>query len=245
MPLYPLLSAGWLEIIFEKRNKNYGAFELRSSYTDTIIQALCVVNAAFVFIMLISLNVNIYYNHKGFQAKANETEMKFLEMNLTPIKYSEKKKTSWKSDANAVVLENDDSEPEQKENLFAPSIKSNNFKDFNIVKDSTETEVDQNAEYPGGWEAMMYHFMKNINYNDEMKSNGVDAMVVVKIKIDTDGYAFKGPKYIRIVSGGNTFINNEVIRLVRDMKQWKPAKKDNQVVAQWMTIPIHIVLPPV
>lgn len=237
-----ILSSTWLSIIFENRNQEYGAYQLRKSYSEIIFNACCGVNIAFVLLMLVWLNLNIYDNNLGFQARSTEGEMKYLEMNLTPIKLPKNAKSeSWKIEDE--IVKEQMAKEELKRNLFLPSIKSNSFSDFQLIPDTTEAKVDVNAEYPGGWENMMSYLMKNIVYDDVMKQNGVDAMVIFKIKIADDGWVYKSPKYIKVVIGGDEYLNSEMVRLIQNMPQWKPAIKDHQKVKQWITIPVHIVLP--
>ncbi len=46
-----ILKSDFLDILFEKRNKVYGAYELRRSYDKRIIKALCITGATIVLIM--------------------------------------------------------------------------------------------------------------------------------------------------------------------------------------------------
>ncbi len=79
-----ILNADFLDILFEGRNKEYGAYELRKTYNDRIIKALIGMVALIAIILLIS-----------FLAKSalDETEKPMLvqDVTLEEIKQEEKK----------------------------------------------------------------------------------------------------------------------------------------------------------
>jgi periplasmic protein TonB len=237
-----ILSDNWTALIFEGRNKAYGAYQLRQLYVKNIINAFAIANLIFLFFCLLVFNFQIHEKNKGYQSQFINAEVKVLELNLTQLpKPKTKLKESWKIADEKEKLEAE--KEEIKKHLFEPSIKTNSKNTFHLKPDSTEDKVDVNAKYPGGWQALMAHFMQNMVYDEEMEMNGVNTLFIVKFKIDSDGKVFNNERSIKIITGGNAYLNSEMIRLIRAMKIWTPAKKEGKNVKQWITAPIHITLP--
>ena len=238
-----LLSKTWTEIVFNNRNQNYGAYELRVNYQKNLTNALYFVNGVFVFIMLIWMNLAIYNESIPYQEITNNNnEMKFLEMNLTPINLKPIKSNLGFTPKN-IISDNTNTANDHSKSIFEPSIDASIDNKYAVNADINEEKVDVNAEYPGGWESMMAYLMKNIVYDDEMKINGVNSMFVIKVKVDKDGWIYKSNRDIKIIAGGSNYLNKEIIRLIQGLERWKPAIKNNRAVKQWITIPIHVTLP--
>jgi len=50
IPKFDLYKAEWLDLVFENRNKNYGAYELRQHYSQTMTKALAITLSGFVVV---------------------------------------------------------------------------------------------------------------------------------------------------------------------------------------------------
>lgn len=79
-----ILSADFLDIVFEGRNKEYGAYQLRKSYNKRLISALIVTAAVLLLLFLGKALANVF--DKGTGAMVVEKEV-----NLEEVKQPEKK----------------------------------------------------------------------------------------------------------------------------------------------------------
>lgn len=102
------------------------------------------------------------------------------------------------------------------------------------------TTVYQNAEFPGGMEAMTAHIQKNIQYPWYSKQLAVQGTVHVGFTVAADGTI----KDATIVQGVHEPLDAEALRVVRTMPKWKPGTADGAPVESIMTLPIRFQLNP-
>ncbi|MFN4912032.1 MAG: energy transducer TonB, partial [Bacteroidota bacterium] len=83
MEVNKILSADLLDIIFEGRNKEYGAYYLRKTYNERVKRALIITASIAGMILLISF-LNQTLGDKG------DSKVKINEMTLQDVKQEEK-----------------------------------------------------------------------------------------------------------------------------------------------------------
>ena len=99
--------------------------------------------------------------------------------------------------------------------------------------------VEEMPEFPGGEEALRKYIADNVKFPDEAKANGQEGKVFVQFIIDKNGDA----KDVEIVNGtGIDCLDNEAIRVVKSMPQWKPGRQRGQNVNVSFTVPINFQL---
>lgn len=96
------------------------------------------------------------------------------------------------------------------------------------------SKVDVMPEYPGGVEKLMEYIMKNLSYPEEAKNKGIEGRVIVRFVVDKDGKVIS-PEVIR---GLDESCNNEALRVVKEMPNWKPGSQDGRNVPVFFTLPI-------
>jgi protein TonB len=79
-----ILSADVLDLLFENRNKDYGAYQLRKTYNKRITKALLITGSVALLALLGSFLAN--------KINANSNKVKKTEVNLIDIKQEEEKK---------------------------------------------------------------------------------------------------------------------------------------------------------
>lgn len=96
------------------------------------------------------------------------------------------------------------------------------------------SDVDENAQFPGGDEACFRWLSEHIHMPTEVMENGEHARVIVEYVVECDGSI----SFVRIKKGVSEAIDKEALRLVKSMPKWKPAMKDGQPVRARFFIPI-------
>lgn len=120
-----------------------------------------------------------------------------------------------------VVYEEPEPEPEEPEEP-----------DFFIV-------VEDMPEFPGGGEKAMYKWLgKNIKYPQVAKENGIEGKVFIRFLVNERG-AVTNAEVVRGIGGG---CDEEALRVVEKMPNWKPGKQRGKPVRVQFTIPIHFQL---
>lgn len=104
----------------------------------------------------------------------------------------------------------------------------------NVAVDAAE----QCAEFKGGHSAMAEWITQNLKYPPEAIKNNAEGRVIVKFVVETDG-SISSPVILRGISPE---LDNEALRLVKEMPAWIPARNNGQPVASNYVLPISFKL---
>lgn len=102
------------------------------------------------------------------------------------------------------------------------------------IYDST----DESAEFSGGMPALMKYLARSIMYPENDAKENVQGKVIVKFIVEADG-SISEPL---VVKGVSTDIDNEALRVIRNMPKWIPAKNGGRAVASYFTLPVNFRL---
>ncbi len=266
-----LPQADFLDILFEHRNKHYGAYALRRQYPAHLFKALCMgLSLAGAFIFFISFNRNIQLNNIPGIPVADTLTWTTLpppEEILPPAPEQPSGPAPTQNtirDVIPVIVPNDtpidDSVPtveERSQNAIGrenitiegPGVDNNNSgHNVNPVQSSPAIEtpaiyemaaVQEPASFPGGQKALLRFMENNIrDPRDEGEGQSETIRVQVKFVVGKDG---QPGDFIVIGSGGEKF-DKEVMRVLRKMPKWKPARQHNQEVAMFFILPVSFAL---
>jgi len=103
-----------------------------------------------------------------------------------------------------------------------------------VASSSYPQQVDIPAEFPGGINEARQHIAKHLKYPDEAIKHGVNGTVHAKFAIEVDGSISN----IEIVKKLGYGCDEEVIRVLKRMPKWTPAKLDGKSVKSYFTMPI-------
>jgi TonB family protein len=95
---------------------------------------------------------------------------------------------------------------------------------------------EQIASFPGGEVEMMRYFSQNLTYPADAKEGGEHGRVVVQFIVENDGSLTD----VMIHSDSNPTLDSVVVRAVRGMPLWVPAKQDGRNVRSRFFLPIQI-----
>ncbi|MGD9492470.1 MAG: energy transducer TonB [Bacteroidales bacterium] len=93
-------------------------------------------------------------------------------------------------------------------------------------------------EFPGGPDALMEFLARNIKYPVNARENNIQGTVYVTYIIEPDGKVTN----IKVVQGIGGGCDEEAIRVVSIMPQWKPGMQLNKPVRVQFTLPIRFIL---
>lgn len=105
----------------------------------------------------------------------------------------------------------------------------------NLRSDLPKLQAEEMPEYPGGMSAMMNFIMDNIKYPEDAKKAGKEGRVVCSFIIDKEGKVTE-PHVVQ--SSGTQSLDDEAVRLVSLMPDWKPGKDNGEPVNVLYTIPV-------
>jgi TonB family protein len=101
--------------------------------------------------------------------------------------------------------------------------------------DDVYVVVEQQAEYPGGYEALKSFIQQNLKYPAEAKANGTTGTVYVSMVITKTGALTD----IKILKGLSPEIDAEALRVIRMLPDWKPGQQNGRNVNLKYNIPIR------
>jgi periplasmic protein TonB len=120
--------------------------------------------------------------------------------------------------------------------LSLSSVRS--FSQDTLQDNKVYTVVENIPVYPGGDAALMEFLSDNIRYPDEAKTSGMTGTVIVRFIVEKDG-SVTNAKILQGLGGG---CNDEVLRVVKLMKQWTPGKQNGKTVRVLYNLPVKFSL---
>jgi len=105
-----------------------------------------------------------------------------------------------------------------------------------VVKDEGDGNkifnfVEQQAEYPGGQEALAKFLSRNLKYPPSASRMGLEGKVFVKFVVEPDG-AITGAE---VLKGFDASCDREAVRVVKLMPKWKSGKQGGRAVRSYFT----------
>lgn len=93
-------------------------------------------------------------------------------------------------------------------------------------------------EFPGGEGALMKYIKSNLHYPDSALKYDIAGMVKIGFIINTEGYL----EDVKVVRSVHPFIDEEALRIIRNMPRWSPGRQYNVPVNVSYTLPIKFSL---
>jgi len=256
----------WRELIFQGRNKEYGAYELRENSSRRHRNSLI-----YVTILAVAL-FNLPAFIKMVIPETKEKEERAVEMTNFETKKPEVKQEfdrpvtaepppTVRSSIQFTepVIKPDEQVREENEvkdqsSLFQSNlavstadVKGNDEKGQlieNITVAITQEEnkvfevAEQMPKFPGD-EAALYAFLnKNIKYPPSAQENGISGKVVVRFVVNKNGEVDRA----EIVRSLDTACDREALRVVKMMPKWIPGRQNGEPVAVWFNLPVSFKL---
>ena len=99
--------------------------------------------------------------------------------------------------------------------------------------------VEQQAEFPGGPQAMFKYLSEHIKYPVICQENGIQGKVICQFTVNKDGSIVD----IQILrSSGHDALDKEAKRVIESMPKWAPGKQRGKPVRSRFTLPVTFKL---
>ena len=251
------------EVVFETRNKMYGAYKLRKNYGRRTLlstaMGICMVSG-FLFALTLS--------NKAIEKKAPEVQLtKLATVRLDEIKIQPKKEVKKHS---LVEKQQSGGAENRTVNVVDHTTKKTNVfsrfggiglggddddflgfpEDPNFEVDTTTVKKKKNnnfktfaqfmPEFPGGVSELYEYLQENIYYPERMKTLGIEGTVYVSFVIEEDG-SISRVSIERGIENGEE-LNKIALKAIQKMPNWIPGRSGNASVAVKQTIPIQFSL---
>ena len=124
---------------------------------------------------------------------------------------------------------------------FKPAIAQENIKEVELNKKDTTgypTRVEVMPQFPDGDEALIKFLQENLVYPPEAKENGIEGRVIVSFIVGRDGSVTE----IKVIKNVHPLLDEEALRVVKMMPNWKPGKLNGKTVPVRFQLPIDFKL---
>ena len=98
--------------------------------------------------------------------------------------------------------------------------------------------VEEMPQYPGGMQAMLSFLQENITYPKDAQEKKISGRVLVTFVVEKDGSISN----VETVKSVFPSLDEEAVRIVKAMPNWKPGKQNGKVVRVKYTLPISFSL---
>jgi protein TonB len=254
-----------LEIVFENRNHDYGAYLIRRRYNRTILFAFL---STLTFAMLLALTPTIlawiYPEKISTGERVREVVVDLMTIDPKEEVFAQKKdepKEEFKSKTtpsgpteqftNLKVSDTDSSNMKTQDQLSNTVVatKTNKSDSTNTTEPLPATkpsggvqEVIKWAEvmpsFVGGEEAMMDYLRKTIKFPAAAREEGITGTVYVKFVVNKSGEVVN-VELLRGIGGG---CEEVAIKAIRNMPKWNPGMQNGEPVNVQYNLPISFQL---
>jgi protein TonB len=248
------------ELIFENKNKAYGAYVIRTAYESTLAKSLLI---AIGFSSALALLAFLFFEAPLVMPKIDtqvEIPLTSILMDVTPIEKPkiiekiepqkiDKPDVTPKSDNLNLVASDDKKDVLTTDNANAVITKNGTpdgsdsvavVQDVKptvapIVTNDAQIAVDVMPEFNGN----LFQFIRSkIEYPYIAKENFTTGTVVLQFIVEKDG-SIGNIKVLNAVADGCT---EEAIRVVKAMPKWKPGKNKGEPVRVLFNLPVRFTI---
>ena len=260
---FDLYRSEWLELVFNDRNKEYGAYDLRKHYAGNLAKAIGITFFSIAAILTSYAVFHRYYPITPVIPPDAPPIVVTLMPNVPPKPTTTPKAQSAPTVKNPPMVASPDP-------VSQPPVTIDEFKGKDIGpvtskgKDdgkidipsvtpgtgtSTAPKVDDGIHDTGGLDIMPEPYggeaawskflSKNIHYPSQAIDAGTQGKVWISFIIEKDGHLSN----IVVERGPGHGLDDEALRVLKLAPAWKPGKQNGQSVRVKYTIPISFILP--
>lgn len=108
------------------------------------------------------------------------------------------------------------------------------FADATQTQDKVYMVVENQPEFPGGYDALRDYMQSNMKYPTEAQQKGEAGTVYVSMIINEDGRLSDA----KVLRGVSQSLDAEALRVISSMPNWKPGTQDGKAVKVRFNIPV-------
>lgn len=249
-----------LNLVFEHRFREYGAFPLRQNYSKSL-------NTAFIISLTVMIGIpallwllktepavpDLGKITREVVVELTNPEKLTVAEPLREIRPATPKPSGGLNFTTPLVIDSvqHDSVPTQS------FLSGNTISDGKGESDSTQLETgftangngsagagnvfmrsEQMPEFPGGETALFAFLAREIHYPRLARESGISGIVYLRFVVDRDGQ-IREVESLRDIGGGCA---DEAIRVVKRMPRWSPGKQNGQEVNVLFHLPVRFSL---
>jgi protein TonB len=241
------------EIVFEIRNKEYGAYVLRKKYKNTLMLALGI-----SILIIATLIITPYLNAKatGYKDRRSERQVEIKLENLDAPTEKVAPPPALPPPVDIVQQQRyvppqvvDSIRPEDVKQLMTADQAQTEVTNKDVVEvvqgakeevQEEETEpqpfivVEEMPVFPGGEQELLKYLAAHTQYPQVAQENNIQGKVMVRFCVTSKG----GIDLVSIIKSIDPALDAEAIRVVKALPPFKPGKQGGRPVPVWYSVPI-------
>jgi protein TonB len=246
------------DIVFENRNKEYGAYRLRKRYSRNVIISMVI-----AIIILSTAVITPYLNAKAAESRAKKAERQ-VEIKMENLDQPAEQVApppppppppqdvvqqaryvppvvvdSVKPEENVQLMTADQAQVEVKNEEVVEEVQ---VAKEEVQQEDAEAEpfvvVEEMPMLPGGDVELLKYIAEHTTYPDVAKENNIQGRVIVRFCVTAKG----GVSQVSILKGVDPELDAEAIRVVNTLPAFKPGKQGGKPVPVWYMVPITFTL---
>ena len=257
MEINKILTADILDIIFDGKNKEYGAYDLRKTYNSRLKNAVIITVSLVLLALLGTILSDFISKNSKVEIEVLDTQMAEVKKNDAPPppppppppkappppEINQVKFTPPKIVKDEEVISTKTVESDNKTQIVAP-VEDKGTQVVEAPKTDDEdkifTKVENEAQFPGGTAAWVRYLQKNLNANTPV-DNGARSgtyQVIVKFIVSKDGSISDVQPETKHGYG----MEEEAIKIIKRGPKWTPALQNGRNVNAYRRQPITFVV---
>ncbi|MDX9811874.1 MAG: energy transducer TonB [Bacteroidales bacterium] len=249
------------EIVFEQRNKEYGAYKLRKKYNRNVIIAMLI--SVIIFSTAV---ITPYLNAKAAERNQTEREERqvIVEMeNLDQPAEAVAPPPPPPPPPSDVVATTryvppvvvDSVKPEEAVQLMTADMAMSTIEDRDVneivvIEEVQEEVQEEEAEpepfvvveempmFPGGDVELLKFINEHTNYPEVAKENNIQGRVIVRFCVTAKGTVSQ----VSVLKGVDPELDAEAMRVVATLPPFRPGRQGGKPVPVWYMVPITFTL---
>ncbi len=246
------------DIVFEVRNKEYGAYKLRKKYNRTVLIGLLI-----GVVIIATAIITPYLNAKAAENRTKRAERQVqikLENLDAPTELVAPPPPPPPPPTDVVQQQKyvppvvvDTIKPEDVKQLMTADQAQTEVVNKEVVEvqqqakeevQEVEAEqapfvvVEEMPMFPGGDIALLKYINEHAQYPEVAKENNIQGKVIVRFCVTAKG----GVNQVSVLKGVDPELDKEAIRVVTALPPFKPGKQGGKPVPVWYMVPIAFTL---
>lgn len=248
----------WDDIVFEVRNKEYGAYSLRKRYNRNVLISL-LIGILILGTAVITPYINAKALEKSKKRAERQVEIKMENLN-TPAEQVAPPPPPPPPPADVVQQARyvppvvvDSVKPEENVKLMSADQANTEVKNDVVVEEVQQAKeevqeveaepepfvvVEEMPMFPGGDAALLTYISEHTNYPEVAKENNIQGRVIVRFCVTSKG----GVNQVSVLKGVDPELDKEAVRVVGTLPTFKPGKQGGKPVPVWYMVPITFTL---
>lgn len=107
-----------------------------------------------------------------------------------------------------------------------------------VVGQTPFVVVEEMPQYPGGEGELLKFITENTSYPEEAKAQRIEGKVIIRFIVNTEGNA----KGASVLKGVDPLLDAEAVRVISQLKGFKPGKQGGKAVSVWYMVPVNFTL---